>query len=56
VQYDSPDERYRIAAFGTNVLDERYYSSGHDAVSFFGAQVVAQERPAEWGVEVTYNF
>jgi iron complex outermembrane receptor protein len=56
LQYDSPDERYTLAAFGTNVLDEDYYSSGQSAIGFFGAEVVYQERPAEWGVELTYNF
>lgn len=54
--YQPADERYSIALFGTNLLDERYITNGLDVASTFGIYEAYYGRPREWGVELALKF
>jgi iron complex outermembrane recepter protein len=58
VQYSSPDNRWSLAVFGTNLTDELYYFGGTDyANGYTGSTTVWDPaRPAEYGATVKFNF
>jgi len=56
ITYSTADEKYSVAAFGTNLLDKRYITSGLDLVSTFGIYEAYYGRPRELGVELTAKF
>ncbi|MEM1103230.1 MAG: TonB-dependent receptor [Pseudomonadota bacterium] len=56
VTWDSPDDRYSISAFGTNVTDEEYFVFGQDATVTQGVAYVHVGDPAEWGLRGAVRF
>jgi iron complex outermembrane receptor protein len=55
VTWTSADDKWELAAFGTNLGDEIYITNG---VSVLGLEYVEAyyNRPAEWGASVRYRF
>lgn len=55
VTWSSPDERWEVAAFVTNITDEIFVTNG---VSVLGLGYVEAyySRPREWGLSLTMNF
>lgn len=55
VTWTSADDKWEIAAFGTNLGDEIYITNG---VSVLGLEYIEAyySRPREWGAAVTYRF
>lgn len=51
-----PDDRFRIAAFGTNVTNRYYLTNAQDSRSGNGVAFGGIGRPAEWGVELDVRF
>lgn len=49
-------EKWEVAAFGTNLTDERYITGGVGGSAALGFDEVQYARPREWGVSVTYRF
>jgi iron complex outermembrane receptor protein len=56
ITYRSADERWSLAAFGTNLLDKTYITNALDIVSTFGFYEAYFGRPREFGAELTVNF
>lgn len=54
--YVLPDDRFRIAAFGTNVTDKRYLTNAQDTLAGNGTAFGGIGRPAEWGIELGARF
>ena len=54
--YVAPSKRFEIAVFGTNVLDEEYYTTAQDTLAGTGTAFAGVGDPAEWGVEVNFRF
>ncbi len=51
-----PDDRFRIAAFGTNVTNQFYLTNAQDSRTGNGVAFGGVGRPAEWGVELDVRF
>jgi iron complex outermembrane receptor protein len=51
-----PDDRFRVAVFGTNVTDQFYLTNAQDATSGNGVAFGGVGRPAEWGLELDVRF
>jgi iron complex outermembrane receptor protein len=51
-----PDDRFRIAAFGTNVTDKRYLTNAQDTLVGNGTAFGGIGRPAEFGIEFGARF
>ncbi|MDB6090410.1 MAG: TonB-dependent receptor-like protein [Gammaproteobacteria bacterium] len=57
VTWDSPDGKWSVAGFGTNLTNRKYYVSIFDLTTFGEGQVSGQPgAPREWGVTTKYNF
>lgn len=54
--YESPDQDWLIALFGTNLSDERYIYNGNTALGSLGTASVFYGRPREWGLSVKKLF
>jgi iron complex outermembrane recepter protein len=50
------DDRWSIAAFGTNLTNKHYLTGATDFTSSFGFVFDIVAPPAEWGVDVRYRF
>ncbi len=56
LEYDSGSS-WKVAAFGTNVLDEEYITTGTNGLTnVLGTRSVSPGRPVEWGVAATWRF
>ena len=51
-----PDDRFRIAVFGTNVTDTEYLTNAQDTLRGNGTAFGGIGRPREWGIELGVNF
>ena len=51
-----PDDRFQIAAFGTNVADTKYLTNAQDTLAGNGTAFGGIGRPAEWGIELGVRF
>ncbi len=51
--YKSPDERWSLAVFGTNLTDERYITNGLHSFGSLGTADATFGRPREWGVSLS---
>ncbi len=51
-----PDDRFQIAAFGTNVTGTRYLTNAQDTLAGNGTAFGGVGRPAEWGIELGVRF
>lgn len=51
-----PDDRFRVAVFGTNVTDTQYLTNAQDTLRGNGTAFGGIGRPAEWGIELGVNF
>jgi iron complex outermembrane receptor protein len=56
VSWLSPDERWNVAAFGTNIFDAEYIENGGSALDSFGTAELVPGRPAEWGLTLGFRF
>jgi iron complex outermembrane receptor protein len=54
--YVSADCRWEVSAFGKNVADERYMTSGFANALAQGRAVATVGRPAEWGLSFAWHF
>jgi iron complex outermembrane receptor protein len=52
----SAEEEWELAAFVTNLTDERYRISGNAASPAFGVAESSYGRPREWGATLTRRF
>jgi iron complex outermembrane receptor protein len=50
------DQRWSVAAFGTNITNKHYYTGATDFTSSFGFVFAIVAPPAEWGVDLKYRF
>ncbi len=55
VAFATPDERWQVAVFGTNLADERYTLSGNSSLGF-GLAESTYAAPREWGATLRYRF
>ncbi len=55
VSFATPDERWEVALFGTNLTDERYTLSGNSSLGF-GLAESTFAAPREWGATLRYRF
>ena len=53
IELTMPDQRFRIALFGTNLTDERYYTT---AQRNRGLDMVTLGDPREWGISLIADF
>jgi len=51
-----PDDRFQIAAFGTNVTNTDYLTNAQDTLVGNGTAFGGVGRPAEWGIEMGVRF
>jgi iron complex outermembrane receptor protein len=56
ISYKLPDERTEIAAYGTNLLDRRYFYSGFSTEDTFGFGVRFFGPPRFYGMELRRSF
>jgi iron complex outermembrane recepter protein len=56
VTWTSPDERYQLALYGTNLTDERYFMGAASVGDSVGTFPVAPGLPRLYGVELNYKF
>lgn len=56
IEWTSPDRRYSLAAFGTNLSNEKYYLGGVNYYGNVGAAHYDLGRPREFGVTARMNF
>ena len=56
ITYDSPKGNWQVAAFGTNLSDERYVTGGVGGGAALGIDEVQYGRPREYGVTIGYTF
>ena len=55
--WDSPNEKYGLAAFVTNVLDDQYVTGVNNLTTdIFGTPFASISEPRMWGVEATVKF
>ena len=54
--YRSADERYTLALYGLNVMDEEYFIHLSDATAAIGMTTAVPAPPAEWGLEAMFRF
>ncbi len=54
--YLTSDERWRASISGTNLTDERYFTSGFADLPVSGIAEVVVARPREWSLSVQYRF
>lgn len=54
--YVFPNDRLRVAIFGSNLTGERYFTNRQDSRSGNGVAFGGPGAPAEWGAEVTVRF
>ncbi len=52
----APNDRFRLAVFGTNVTNERYFANMQDSRDGNGVAFGGPGAPAEWGAELTIRF
>ncbi len=50
------DEQWQVSAFGTNITNRHYITGGADFSASLGWVTVIEAPPAEWGVNLRYNF
>jgi len=53
--FETADEAWEFALFGTNLTDERYKLSGNSSVGF-GLAEVTYSAPREWGLSAKFRF
>jgi iron complex outermembrane receptor protein len=56
ISYELPDGRTEIAAFGTNLLDRRYFNAGFSSADSFGFGVRFFGPPRFYGMELRRSF
>lgn len=56
VSYTPEDEKWQVALFGTNITGEEYIHRGVGLAEAIGITSANWGRPAEWGLNFTYNF
>ncbi len=56
VQYIAASDRWSLALFGTNLMDEYYLVGGTDLRQGPGSLIIDPARPREYGVTFHYNF
>jgi iron complex outermembrane receptor protein len=56
VSLQSASQQWEVAAFGTNLTDERYITGGVGGIAALGFDEVQYARPREWGMSLTYQF
>ncbi len=54
--WTSPDEKYEVALYGTNLSDEFYYFGAAAVGDSVGTFAVTPGLPRMYGVELSYNF
>ena len=54
--YVFPNDRFRIAVFGSNLTNERYFTNMQDSRAGNGVAFGGPGAPAEWGAELTVRF
>ena len=54
--YLTADERWQATLSGTNLTDERYFTSGFADLPVSGIAEVVVARPREWEFSVQYRF
>ncbi len=54
--YVDPQDRFELSVFGTNVLDEEYFTNAQDTLQGNGTAFAGIGDPAEWGVELDVRF
>src|SRR5262249_42613307 len=56
IRYDSPSGHWSIAAFGTNITDEEYFTGALNLTALVGNLRFDIGRPQEFGVRTQINF
>jgi iron complex outermembrane recepter protein len=56
LSYTTPGERWQATLSGTNLTDERYFTSGFADLPVSGIAEVVVARPREWALSVRYRF
>ena len=56
VQYNSPDGKFSVALFGTNLTSQKYAVGGVNYYANVGAATYNLGQPREYGVTAQYNF
>ena len=56
ITFESANQAWQIAAYGTNLTDERYITGGVGGAGAIGFDEVQYGRPLEYGVSVRYSF
>ena len=56
LSWTSPDEKYEVALYGTNLTDEFYYFGAAAVGDSVGTFPVTPGLPRMYGVELSYNF
>ncbi|MDA5195044.1 TonB-dependent receptor [Govanella unica] len=56
INYTSPDNRWMLSLFGTNLTDARYIINGLNSFGSFGTASADYGRPREWGVSLKARF
>jgi iron complex outermembrane receptor protein len=54
--FETTDSGWQLALFGTNLTDERYKTTGIEALGFANFAVAQWGRPREWGLSLKYSF
>lgn len=50
------DGQWQVSAFGTNITNRHYITGGADFTGSLGFDFVVEAPPAEWGLDLRYNF
>jgi iron complex outermembrane receptor protein len=56
VTFESPDKRWTLALFGTNLADKKYINNGVGTLDSFGLAEAYFGRPREWGAMFKSRF
>ena len=56
VTWSSPDEKWAVAAYGTNLGDEVYYEGKLALVPNLGREQGNVGAPRQWGISLRRNF
>jgi len=56
VKYEPTDGNWALSAIGRNITDERFIGGGFNAGSGISIVTATFNRPAEWRVQLDYNF
>lgn len=54
--FRTADGRWSLSVFGLNALDEQYRVAAQDTFTSFGTAFFWPSRPAEWGIEASFEF